>query len=57
MILVVFLDWHYREKRFHTNPDIFKSAFIYMLHMNRPSVWYPSTRETSESSHRNIRLI
>ena len=40
MILVVFLDWHYREKRFHTNPNIFKSAFIYIFHMNRPSVWY-----------------
>ena len=24
----------------HTNPDIFETAFIYIFHMSRPSVWY-----------------
>ena len=41
MILVIFVDIDTIVKGLvHTNSDIFKSAFRYIFHMNRPSVWY-----------------
>ena len=44
MILVIFVDWHYREKPRpqKSGRDIFETAFIYIFHMNRPSVHAPN---------------
>ena len=51
MILVIFVDWHYREK-----PRPYKSLDIFFTWIGLPSS-IPSTHEAGESSHRNIRLI
>ena len=57
MILVVFVDWHYREKPRPHKSGYFYGAFIAIFSHESAFRLVFRPHETSESSHRNIRMI